>query len=102
MQRTQVRITLVSQHGTCPRGHAVGDSWTTDGASPGGLCLGALNSLTPAITTLRFGGGFPWMSDPNTGVFACPDHAVRNVFKLERMAPPEGASIERAKLAGEV
>jgi uncharacterized repeat protein (TIGR04076 family) len=26
------------------------------------------------------------MSDPTTGIFACPDHAVQNVFKLERLS----------------
>ncbi len=86
MQKTQVRITLVAQTGTCPRGHKVGDTWTTEGASPGGMCLGALNSLTPAITTLRFGGNFPWMKEPGVGIFGCPDHAVQNVFKVERIA----------------
>lgn len=64
----------------------MGDCWITDGASPAGMCLGALGSLVPAITALRFGGNFPWMREQGAGVFACPDHAVQNVFKVERIA----------------
>jgi uncharacterized repeat protein (TIGR04076 family) len=90
MQKTQVRITLVSQIGTCPRGHKVGDCWTTDGASPGGMCLGALGTLMPAINALRFGGNFPWMREQGVGTFACPDHVVQNVFKVERLAQQQG------------
>ncbi len=85
MPRTQVRITLISQTGTCPRGHHVGDHWITDGASPGGMCLGALSSLIPAINALRFGGSFPWMRESGVGIFACPDNLVQNVFKVERL-----------------
>jgi uncharacterized repeat protein (TIGR04076 family) len=28
------------------------------------------------------------MTEPGTGIFACPDHAVQNVFKVERLSPP--------------
>lgn len=87
MKPYQIRITLISQNGTCPRGHQVGDTWNTDGTSPGGMCLGALNSLLPPIMTLKFGGNFPWVKEEGTGVFACPDHVVQNVFKVERVAP---------------
>ena len=85
MTNNQIRITLISQTGTCPRGHRVGDTWTTEGASPNGLCLGALNSLLPSVMALKFGGNFPWMKTQGEGVFACPDHAVQNVFKVERV-----------------
>jgi uncharacterized repeat protein (TIGR04076 family) len=49
--------------------------------------MGALNTLIPAISTLRFGGNFPWMNTQGDGFFACPDHAVQNVFKVERISP---------------
>lgn len=87
MTQNQIRITLISQIAPCPRGHKVGDSWTTDGRSPGGICMGALNTLIPAISTLRFGGNFPWMKTQGEGFFACPDHAVQNVFKVKRISP---------------
>lgn len=85
MNNRRVRITLISQAGTCPRGHQIGDTWTTDGAAPEGIYLGALNTLIPSITTLRFGEKFPWMEKPGEVIFACPDHLVRNVFKVERI-----------------
>ena len=80
-----IRITLTSQIAECPNGHTVGDTWTAGRLSPGGLCMGALGSLMPAITALRFGGDFPWMSEEGVGFFCCPDHNVQNVFKLERV-----------------
>jgi uncharacterized repeat protein (TIGR04076 family) len=87
--KDSIRITLTSQIAECPNGHNVGDTWTAGRLTPGGLCLGAMSSLMPAITALRFGGNFPWMSEAGVGFFCCPDHNVQNVFKLERL--PETA-----------
>jgi uncharacterized repeat protein (TIGR04076 family) len=50
------------------------------------MCLGALGTLMSAINALRFGGNFPWMREQGVGTFACPDHVVQNVFKVERLA----------------
>jgi uncharacterized repeat protein (TIGR04076 family) len=48
--------------------------------------MGAFASLLPYITTLRFGGSFPWEKDPDSGTFCCPDPEVVNTFRLERIA----------------
>ncbi len=81
-----VKITLISQIKTCPAGHKVGDEFLIERRSPGGMCMGALNSLMPFITTLRFGGSFPWEKEEGVGTFCCPDPEVVNTFRLERIA----------------
>ncbi len=84
-QRYDVRITLVSQLKACPNGHRVGDEWLVGRKTPAGMCLGAFNSVMPYLTTLRFGGDFPWEKQEGCGTFCCPDPEVVNVFRLERV-----------------
>jgi uncharacterized repeat protein (TIGR04076 family) len=83
-RRYDVRITLVSQLRKCPNGHAVGDTWLVGRKTPGGICMGAFNAILPYLTTLRFGGSFPW-EEEGRGTFCCPDPEVVNVFRLERV-----------------
>lgn len=89
-----VKITLVSQDRKCPNGHCIGDTFIVGRQTPGGMCLGAFGALLPFITTLRFGGRFPWEKGEGAGHFACPDPLVRNVFRIERVPapadPPDG------------
>ena len=84
-KRYDVRITLISQLKKCPAGHRVGDQFLVGRYTPGGLCMGAFGSLFPFITTLRFGGAFPWEKTEGKGAFCCPDPEVANVFRLERV-----------------
>ena len=84
-KRYDVKITLKSQLRKCPAGHCVGDEFLVGRHTPAGMCLGAFNSLLPFITTLRFGGSFPWEDDPDGGTFCCPDPKVVNTFRLERI-----------------
>ena len=86
-KRYDIKITLISQLRKCPNGHKVGDEFVVGKYTPGGLCMGAFASLLPYITTLRFGGSFPWEKSPDGGTFCCPDPKVVNVFRLERIAP---------------
>ena len=83
--RYDIKITLLSQQKKCPAGHRVGDVFTVGRHTPGGMCMGAFASLLPYITTLRFGGTFPWEKNADEGTFCCPDPKVVNVFRLERM-----------------
>ena len=85
-KRYDVRITLESQRKRCPAGHKVGDAFVVGRYTPGGICMGAFASLLPYITTLRFGGSFPWEANPDAGTFCCPDPEVVNVFRLERIS----------------
>ena len=86
-KRYDIKITLISQLKECPAGHKVGDEFVVGRYTPGGMCMGAFNSLLPYITTLRFGGSFPWEKDPDVATFCCPDPEVVNVFRLERILP---------------
>ena len=86
--RYPVRITLVSQRKSCPNGHKVGDEWLVERKTPGGMCLSAFNSLMPFVTTLRFGGDFPWEKKEGEATLCCPDAEVVNVFHLERVSEP--------------
>ncbi|HOP06670.1 MAG TPA: TIGR04076 family protein [candidate division Zixibacteria bacterium] len=84
-KRHDVKVTLVSQLGKCPAGHKVGDEFIVGRHTPAGICLGAFGSLLPFITTLRYGGSFPWEKTEGEGTFCCPDPKVVNTFKLERL-----------------
>jgi uncharacterized repeat protein (TIGR04076 family) len=84
-----VRIRVVSQAHRCPNGHKVGDEWIVRRKTPGGMCMGAFSSLLPYLTTLRFGGAFPWEKEAGRGTFACPDHEACTVFELERLGEVE-------------
>jgi uncharacterized repeat protein (TIGR04076 family) len=83
--RHDVRITLIAQKKACPNGHKIGDQFMVGRRTPEGMCLAAFGSLLPFITTLRFGGEFPWSDDPDAGEFCCPDPDVVNTFRLERI-----------------
>ena len=94
-KRYGVKITLISQLTKCPAGHKVGDEFIVERYTPGGICMGAFASLLPFITTLRFGGSFPWEESPDEGTFCCPDPKVVNTFRLERIIPAQKAGTIR-------
>jgi uncharacterized repeat protein (TIGR04076 family) len=48
------------------------------------ICKWALHSMFPLATVLEFGGAFPWESDPNKALVACPDPHRIVVFELRR------------------
>ena len=84
-KRYKVSIRVVSQTGTCVRGHKVGDEWLIEKTTPEGLCLGAFASLLPFLQVMRHGGAFPWEVDPDAVTAACPDAANPVVFELRRL-----------------
>ena len=62
-------------------GHEVGDVWiVSDGHTPEGMCGSAWNSIQPFVTSLRFGGTFPWSGSREIEL-TCPDAANPVVFK---------------------
>ncbi|MBI4284313.1 MAG: TIGR04076 family protein [Chloroflexi bacterium] len=81
----EISVTVISQKGHCAAEHKVGDSWVVGQKSPAGICLSALNALMPNIRVLRFGGSFPWESNPDVTSLACPDAANPVVFELRRI-----------------
>ena len=81
-----VTITVISQTGDCLECHQVGDDWIVkDGKIPGGICFSAFQSMAADLRTLRYGGSFPWRSDPDTAQIACPDAGNPVVFELRRL-----------------
>ena len=76
---------VVSQKGTCGAEHKVGDQWVIGSKTTEGICLSAFNSLSPSLRVLRFGGSFPWSSDPDVATAACPDAQNPVVFELRRV-----------------
>jgi len=54
-----VQITVKA--GKCQSGnHKIGQKFIVERTTPGGMCLGAWNSIAPYVTTLLYGGNFPW------------------------------------------
>ncbi len=76
---------VVSQKGTCAAEHKVGDQWVIGSKTAEGICLSAFNALFPSLRVLRFGGSFPWSSDPDVATAACPDAQNPVVFELRRV-----------------
>ena len=67
-----VRITI--KKGACQGGfHAIGDEFYVDKTTPGGLCLGAWDAVSPYVTTLLWGGCFPWEKKDGAIMIHCPD-----------------------------
>ena len=81
----KISVRVVSQKGTCANEHKIGDQWVVNGKTPEGICLAAFNAFYPSLRVLRFGGSFPWESDPDAATLACPDAANPVVFELRRL-----------------
>ena len=81
----EVVAKVVSQNGTCGAKHKVGDRWVIGSKTPEGICLSAFNALFPSLRVLRFGGSFPWGTNPDVTTVACPDAQNPVVFELRRL-----------------
>jgi uncharacterized repeat protein (TIGR04076 family) len=70
----------------CPQGFKKGDSWLIeDGKTPGGMCAGAYNSLSPAIRLFRLGGEHPWDRDKDVTYISCPDPESILIYEVRRL-----------------
>lgn len=80
-QPVRVEIVRILEAGTCPMGLKVGDIWEiVDGHTPEGMCGSAWNSIQPFVTSLRYGGTFPWSGEREVEL-TCPDAANPVVFE---------------------
>ena len=84
-ERYEVLIKVISQEGTCPQEHKVGEEWVLGTKTPEGICSSAFNALFPNAWALMFGGSFPWSDDPDTVTVACQDAKNPVVFELRRL-----------------
>jgi uncharacterized repeat protein (TIGR04076 family) len=75
---------IESIRGSCEAGHRLGDEFVIGEITPPGLCSWAFHALFPFAEVLRYGGSFPWETDPDTATVACPDAANPVVFVLKR------------------
>ncbi len=53
--------------------HKIGDTFTVERTTPAGMCLGAWNAVGPYVSTLLFGGNFPWEQEKGVATIHCPD-----------------------------
>ncbi len=65
----------------------VGQEFIVDesGTMPSGFCTWAWHDLYPAVTGLRFGGNFQWITKEGMIYSCCSDGARPVFFKLERL-----------------
>lgn len=84
-ERQDVIIRVISQKGKCDANHKVGEEWYVDDKTPKGMCIAAFDVIYPYLKALSFGGSFPWASDADTAVVACPDPENPVVFEIKRV-----------------
>jgi len=80
-----VKITIISQKGTCDVGHKVGESWVVDLKTLRGICCEAFHVLWSAITVFCVGANHPWDPGPGVAYMACPDVKNPVVFEVKRI-----------------
>ena len=80
-----IEITVVSQKGTCGAGHKVGDKWTVNIHTPGGICISAYEAMESNINVLKFGGSYPWSNEKDVTRVVCPDPQNPVVFEVRRI-----------------
>ncbi len=72
MRGLAVLITIKS--GVCQGElHKVGDTFTVGETTPAGMCWGAWDAIMPYVTTLKYGGDFPWAKQKGAANIHCPD-----------------------------
>ncbi len=76
---------VISQKGSCVAGHKVGDEFLIGDITPQGMCSWAFYSVFPFISTLQYNGSFPWETDSQKAIVACPDPGNPVVFELRRV-----------------
>ena len=79
-----VVIKLVKNQKPCNVGHKIGDEWVFSYKTPEGLCSLAYNAIYPFVMVMKYGGMFPWQTDPDVITASCPDFEVVNVFEIRR------------------
>ncbi|MDY6972140.1 MAG: TIGR04076 family protein [Thermodesulfobacteriota bacterium] len=78
-------VRVVVKKGKCQGNiHEVGQVFTVRNTTPAGMCLGAWNSIAPYVSTLLFGGKFPWEKERIKTTIHCPD-PKGIVLELERL-----------------
>jgi len=52
---------------------------------PEGFCSWAWGDIQKDVTTIMFGGSFPWIKQPGIAIACCSDGLMPVIFKIENM-----------------
>ncbi len=80
----QVTIKSVTK-GECPQEFKPGDTWLIQGKTPGGMCFGAFDAMSPMLRVFRLGGEQPWDEDRDVTYISCPDAKHQLIYELKRL-----------------
>ena len=80
-----VSIKLIGNQRPCHAGHKVGDEWLWRDKTPENMCWAAYNAIFPFAMVMKYGGRFPWQTDPDAVTASCPDAEVVNRFEIRRL-----------------
>ena len=90
MSKFKVEIEKILERGICPFGFKAGDTFVfEDKGVPEtfpNFCAWAFHEMTPALFTLKYGGRFPWESEPGVARISCSDSKNPVVFKITLLA----------------
>ena len=89
MAKFRVEIKKILERGICNFGFKVGDvfEYEDDGVPETfpNFCAWAFREIFPALLVLKYGGSFPWESEPNVVRMCCSDAKNPVVFKITRI-----------------
>ena len=77
--------TIKDIKGRCSARHKVGDTLELSVHNASGLCGIFYHDIFPTISTLQFGGSFPWGPDPDVVEVECPDRMNAVTMELKRI-----------------
>ncbi len=78
----KVMVTVISVKGHCNAGHQAGDAFEVSILNPSKMCGTFYHHTYPTISTLQFGGNYPWFPEENVAMAACPDPMNQVMIKL--------------------
>lgn len=88
VNRYYEEVTISKIDAECPYGHKVGDQFRVTDMNYDNLCGALFQSIHPYITTLHYGGGFPYNNNANCFKALCPEMRVHaDVKRIEHEKP---------------
>jgi uncharacterized repeat protein (TIGR04076 family) len=80
-----VRITV--KGGECGDGiHKIGQEFTFERTTPGGMCPRAWDAISPYLIRLSLGDSFPWEDEDGLATISCPHPGRGITLELRRIA----------------
>ncbi len=81
-----MKVLITVKGGECRGGHhKVGQQFTFEHTTLGGMCLGAWTAIAPYLITLSCGGNFPWEKEEGMVTIRCPDPEAGITLELRRV-----------------